>query len=223
MASGSTIGALGWTMTHQKRTIGSAPDAPPSRPLHPPPLHPPLHPPLRRRYQHPGRHRRSETELGQHKGRRKAGRPAKESAAVGKTNKRVMTTPDRQARRATAQRFSTASKRRRPNPPSGKTHSYPTVRLDRLDPDRFILIKNLHRHPAWDFQDKKKGGVRQQDHRCQVCRAIGPIWHGKYRGGSAEPARVKIMCGCEQCPAGFCSMACFNKWHYDNEMPPIED
>ena len=96
-------------------------------------------------------------ELGQDKLRRKVGRPPKESTAVGKTNKRVMTTPDRQARRATAQRFSTASKRRRPNPPSGKTHSYPTVRLDRLDPDRFIVIKNLHRHRAWDFQDKKKG------------------------------------------------------------------
>ena len=161
MASGSTIGALGWWMTHLKRTIGSAPDAPPSRPLHPP-FHPPLHPPLRRRYRHPGRHRRSETELGQHKGRRKAGHPAKESAAVGKSKKRVMTTPDRAARRSDAQRFSTASKRRRPNPPRGKAHAYPMVRLDGgLDPNRFITIKNLHRHPAWDFQDKIKGGVRQ--------------------------------------------------------------
>jgi hypothetical protein len=126
-------------------------------------------------------------------------------------------------RRAGARRFSTDSKRRRPNPRRGKANAYPTVRLDRLDPNRFRLIKNLHRHPAWDFQDKKKGGVRQQDHRCQVCRAIGPIWHGKYRGGSVRPGRAKIMCGCEQCPAGFCSMACFNKWHYDNEMPPIKD
>ena len=159
-------------------------------------------------------------ELGQHKGRRKAGRPAKESA---KRKNGVMTTPDRADRRAGARRFSTDSKRRRPNPPRGKANAYPTVRLDRLDPNRFRLIKNLHRHPAWDFQDKKKGGVRQQDHRCQVCRAIGPIWHGKYRGGSVRPGRAKIMCGCEQCPAGFCSMACFNKWHYDNEMPPIKD
>ena len=64
---------------------------------------------------------------------------------------RVMTTPDRAARRSDAQRFSTASKRRRPNPPKGKAHAYPKVRLDRLDPNRFILIKNLKRHPAWDF------------------------------------------------------------------------
>ena len=111
-------------------------------------------------------------ELGQHKGRRKAGRPAKESAAEGKRKKRVMTTPDRVDRRSGARRFSTDSKRRRPNPPRGKAHAYPKVRLDcGLDPNRFILIKNLNRHPAWDFQDKKKGSVRQTRNRCQVCRA----------------------------------------------------
>ena len=204
-----------------KRTNGSAPDAPPigstnCRP--PPPLL--LHPPLRRRWY---RHRRFPPQW-----RSETGRPAKEGVVVGKRTESVMTTPvrtpDRDAKRKDAQRFSTASKRRRPNPTKGKAHEYPKVRLDcGLDPNRFILIKNLNRHPAWDFKEKKIGGGGQQRHRCQVCRAIGMKWHGKYRGGSAQPARVKIMCGCEQCPVGFCSMACFNMWHYGEEMPPIED
>jgi len=163
-------------------------------------------------------------ELGQHKGRRKAGRPAKERV---ETRKRVMTTPDRNARRSDAQRFSTASKRRRPNPPRGKAHAYnkyTKVRLDcGLDPNRFILIKNLNRHPAWDFQDKKKGSVRQTRNRCQVCRAMGKEWHKKYRGGTKEPPCAKFTCPCDQCPGGFCSMACFNIWHYDEEMPKIKD
>ena len=55
----------------------------------------------------------------------------------------------------------------------------------------------------------------------EICSAVGAIWHGEYRGGTLEPRRALVMCSGPRCPRAYCSLACYNLWHRNQEMPDI--
>ena len=38
-----------------------------------------------------------------------------------------------------------------------------------------------------------------------------------YRGRVKEPRIAEIMCVSDYCPTNYCSIACFNLWHYGQE------
>ena len=89
--------------------------------------------------------------------------------------------------------------------------------------ERFDQINDLHTHAAWDFVNKNSvrgaGIGGRTRHRCQICSAVGAIWHGEYRGGTLEPRRALVMCSGPRCPRAYCSLACYNLWHRNQEMP----
>ena len=67
--------------------------------------------------------------------------------------------------------------------------------------------------------------VRDNDHRCQACAAVGPLWKGGtcFRGGTiTKPRRAILMCVAPGCLRNFCSAACFNLnwWHVGSEFAP---
>jgi hypothetical protein len=74
--------------------------------------------------------------------------------------------------------------------------------------ERFDQINDLHTHAAWDFVNKNSvrgaGIGGRTRHRCQICSAVGAIWHGEYRGGTLEPRRALVMCSGPRCPRAYC-------------------
>ena len=165
---------------------------------------------------------------GSHVSPRRRGRPSKKRKQPAGT-RGVLGSPDRAAKREKAGGYrwkggvggtSTAKKRR--------VHKYLVVTFAAsagLLNEWFDQINDLHTHAAWDFVDKNSArgaGIGSKSrHRCQICSAIGPIWHGKYRGGTLEPRRALVICSGAQCPRAYCSLACFNLWHRNQEMPDI--
>jgi hypothetical protein len=99
-----------------------------------------------------------------------------------------------------------------------------------LPKERFEEIPNLWTHAPWDANDYKRKKKKRQKkrarstHRCGVCMALGPVF-GKnndlFRGDVQEPRRAKLICIHPGCVPNYCSAACFNKWHRNQELPDI--
>ena len=182
-------------------------------------------------------------ERGSHVGPRGRGRPSKKRPASGagasSSTPGVLDSPDRAAKRKEAGGYrwkgggggASTVKKSKTTTGAGKSrrvHEYPEVTLAAgagLPNERFDQINDLHTHAAWDFVDKNSvrgAGIGSKSrHRCQICSAVGPIWHGKYRGGTLAPRRALVMCSGPRCPRAYCSLACYNLWHRNQEMPDI--
>ena len=158
--------------------------------------------------------------------RRTSGRPKRSRDDPVSANKQgILSSPEREIKRQRRHCFSFKKK----GTLVGKKEEnfYPFKRLragEGLPQDRFSLTPNLRTHAAWDFGDPNQsrttlGENVQNCHRCQICRAVGPMWKGRFRGGTKRPRRAKITCCSKQCPKAYCSLACFNLWHRNHEMP----
>ena len=100
---------------------------------------------------------------------------------------------------------------------SSSSHEYPNVRIpagaglpmERLDRDR-----GLQHHRPRDLH-RLEAGYSRNDHRCQVCAAVGPLWKRgtRYRFGAIRPRRARPLCTAPGCLRNFW-------WHVGGEFVP---
>lgn len=167
-------------------------------------------------------------------GKRRVGRPEGEPASKKKrvlAGKEVMSTPERKKQREMERAAAYSSVKKNDCGAAGEgsggratSNEYPNnrivagagLRLERLDSSRGLQ----HHRPRDMVVDMM---VRDNDHRCQVCTAVGPLWKGGtcFRGGpKTKPRRAILMCVAPGCLRNFCSAACFNWWHVGGEFAP---
>ena len=162
-------------------------------------------------------------------GRRKSGRPSKKRpiddlVSHSSYHKGILSSPDREEKR---QRNYCYSSTKKGTLDKTTKRLYSKSRLNAgegLPQNRFTITPGLDTHAAWDFEDANQNratrGVRKKHgSTCQICRCVGPVWDGRYRGGTKKPRQAKITCSCIQCPKAYCSLYCFNLWHRGQEMP----
>lgn len=169
-------------------------------------------------------------------GKRRVGRPdaVGEPAAKKKrvqAGKEVMSTPERKKQREMERAAAYSSVKKKDRGTAGEgggggaaSHEYPSNRIKAgagLPPERLDSNRGLQHHRPRDMVLDMM--ARDNDHRCQVCTAVGPLWKGGtcFRGGTKTKLRRAIlMCVAPGCLRNFCSAACFNWWHVGSEFAP---
>ena len=151
--------------------------------------------------------------------KRKAGSSSSSSSSLPI----VLSTPERKKARDEAAKKGYSSTKKG-SKISGK-HQYPRQRASKagkgLEKSR-LENPELKTHRAFPLEEEEPG--ERVRHRCQVCSALGKQWKDKdgmpasaYRGRVKEPRVAEIMCVSDYCPTNYCSIACFNLWHYGQE------
>ena len=168
-------------------------------------------------------------------GKRKVGRPEKvgEPAAKKKramAGKVVKSTPERRKQRDLERVAAYSSVKKKDRGAAGEgggggvaSREYPNNRIEAgkgLPIERLDSNRGLQHHRPRDMRVNMM--ARENDHRCQVCAAVGPLWKRgtRFRGGTKKPRRAILMCGQPGCLRNFCSAACFNWWHVGHEFAP---
>ena len=142
-----------------------------------------------------------------------------------------MSTPERKKQREMERAAAYSSVKKKDRGTAGEgggggaaSHEYPSNRIKAgagLPPERLDSNRGLQHHRPRDMVLDMM--ARDNDHRCQVCTAVGPLWKGGtcFRGGTkTKPRRAILMCVAPGCLRNFCSAACFNWWHVGSEFAP---